>query len=87
MARFGRADEVVVGEIERGGHVAEARGIAVGEFARGDAFLQRGLLHLQPVFVGAGEEENVLAVEAFEAGDGVGRDGFVGVADVGRAVG
>jgi hypothetical protein len=47
----------------------------------------RGLQHLHAVLVGAGEEEDVVAVEAHEAGDGVGRDRLVGMADMRRAVG
>ena len=48
--------------------------------------LRRGLLHLDAVLVGAGEEEHVVAVEPHEARDGVGRDRLVGVADMRRAV-
>ena len=38
------------------------------------------------VLVGAGEEEHVVAVEPHEAGDGVGGDRLIGVADMRRAV-
>jgi len=38
------------------------------------------------VLVGAGEEIDVVAVEPHEAGDGVGRDRLIGVADMRRAV-
>ena len=82
-----RADEVVVGEAKRLVHGAEASRVAVGQGAWGKAFLGGRLLHLESVLVGAGEEEHVLAVEALEASDGVGGDGLVGVADVGRPVG
>ena len=87
VARLGGADEVVVGEVQRRGHLAEALGVAVGERARRQALLGRRLLHLQPVLVGAGEEEDVLAVEPLEARDGIGGDRLVGVADVRLAVG
>ena len=48
--------------------------------------LRRRLLHLDAVLVGAGEEEDVVAVEPHEARDRVGRDRLVGVADMRRAV-
>ena len=43
-------------------------------------------LHLEPVLVGAGEEERVVAEQPMPARDGVGRHGRVGVPDVGRVV-
>ncbi len=58
---------------------ASSRGVTPSRVGR--------LHHLDAVLVGAGEEEDVVAVEPLEAGDGVGRDRLVGVADVGRAVG
>ena len=50
------------------------------------ALARRRLLHLLAVLVGAGEEIDVVAVEPHEAGDRVGRDHFIGVADMRRAV-
>ena len=38
------------------------------------------------MLVGAGQEEDVVAVEPHEAGDRVGRDRLIGVADMRRAV-
>ena len=69
-------------DVQRRGHVAEARRVAVGERARGEPSFMRGLLHLEAVLVGAGQEEHVLAVEALEARDGIGRDRLIGVTDV-----
>ena len=86
MARLGGADEIVVGQVQRLGHGAEARRVAVGQRARRDAFLDRRLLHLQAVLVGAGQEEHVLAVEPLEARDGIGGDRLVGVPDMRRPV-
>ena len=54
--------------------------------ARRQLLLARRLQHLHAVLVGAGEEEHVMAVEPHEAGDGIGGDRFVGVADMRRAV-
>ena len=62
----------------------KARGVAVGELAGRDALLDRRLLHLQPVLVGARQEEHVLAVEPLEARDRVGGDRLVGVTDMRR---
>ena len=53
---------------------------------RRQVFLGRGLQHLDAVLVGAGEEEHIAAFEPHEAGDGVGGDRFIGVADMRRAV-
>ncbi len=46
-----------------------------------------GLLHFQAVLVGAGQEEHIIAVEPHEAGNRVGCDRLVGVADMGRSIG
>ncbi len=87
MARVGRADEIVIGDVQRLGHRLEARRIALGELGRRDAGLGGGLLHLQAVLVDAGQEEHVIAVEPLEARDGVGRDRLIGMADMGLAIG
>jgi hypothetical protein len=86
VARLGGADEIVVGEVQRRGHGAEALRVAVGELARRDAFLDGRLLHLEAMLVGAGQEEHVLAVEPLEARDRIGGDRLVGVPDVRRPV-
>ena len=67
-------------------HGTEDIGIAIGEVARGHALARRGLQHLLAVLVGAGQEEDVIAVESLEARDGVGRDQLVGMADMGPAI-
>ena len=86
MALLGRADEVVVRKAERLRHLDEARGVAIGQRARRDPFPLRRLLHLEAVLVGAGQEEDVLAVEPLETRDHVGGDGLVSVADMRHAV-
>ena len=68
-------------------HGLEARHVALDQFPRRQLLLGGGLQHLAAVLVGAGEEEHVMAVEPHEAGDRVGGDRFVGVADMRRAVG
>ena len=87
MAVLGGADELVVRQVEPLHHRLEARHVALDQFARREILLAGGLLHLDAVFVGAGEEEHVVAIEPHEAGDRVGGDRLVGVADVRHAVG
>jgi hypothetical protein len=54
---------------------------------RRDAFARCRLLHLLAMLVHAGDEEYVITVQPLEAGDGIGGDAFIGVANVRRAVG
>ena len=68
-------------------HGLEACGFSSGSSLAVFAELLCGGLHLLPVLVGAGLEAYVEAVEALEAGQHVGGDGFVGVADVRFAIG
>ena len=86
MARLGGADELIVRAVEQRRHLLEARGVAVDQLLRRDAFLRGGLRDLDAVLVGAGEEEHVVAVEPLETRDRVGRDDLVAIADVRRAV-
>lgn len=69
----------------------ESRDVGVADFNGGLALPFGGLGDFFAVFVGAGDEVGGRggrrAVEAVEAGDGVGGGGFVGVAHVGGAVG
>ena len=86
VTRFGRPDEVVVGDVElppRGAELAcDCRGEGFrwlsGRFGRS--------LDLQTVFVSAREEVHVLAEQAVPAGERVADDRRVGVADVRRGV-
>ena len=69
MARLGGADEVVVGDVERLPQIAKRRlhGVAPS-LRRGEAVLLGGLGHLLAVLVHAGEELDVTAAGALEAG-------------------
>src|SRR5262249_50745477 len=80
------ADEFVVRAVEPLNHRLEAWNRARDQVARRDAFARGGLLHLEPVLVGAGEEKNVVAVEPLKARDRIGRDHLIGVTDVRRTV-
>ena len=82
MAWFRGADEVVVGDLEVLPRLCELRGDAVGERLRVESGGIGGLLDLQPVLVGAGEEQDVLAEQAVPAGEGVADDRRVGMAQV-----
>src|ERR1700722_14784978 len=86
MARFGGADEVVVRAIEFLHHGLEARHVALDQLARRQVLLGGGLQHLDAMLVGAGEKIDIAAVEPHEAGNGIGGDGLVSVADMRRAV-
>ena len=86
VAGLGGADVVVVGDAHALPEGAELGGDLVGELLRRDAGGCGGALDLLAVLVGAGEERGVVAEEAVAAGDDVGGDGGVGVADVGARV-
>ena len=64
------------------GQVAEALRDLVGEGLRVDPAVGRGLLDLLAVLVGAGEEADLAAVQAHEAGQRVAGERGVGVADM-----
>ncbi len=59
VARFGRPDEVVVGDPEAAVEAVVVGDDAVGELDGGDSLLRRGALDLLPVLVGAGEKEDI----------------------------
>ena len=80
------ADEAVEGDVEALIHLLEAAGIAGRKFRRRQALVLRGLDHLQPVLVGAGQEEHVLAVKPRKTRQRVRGDRLIGVADMRLAV-
>ncbi len=86
VPRFGRADEVVVGDLEAPPCLDELRGDPVGELLRRRAGGLGGLLDLEAVLVGAGEELDVVAEQPVPARQRVADDGGVGVAEVGLGV-
>ena len=89
MGGVGGADEVVVGGVHRVPDLADLAGNPVDIGLGGDAGGLRLLLDLLAVLVGAGAEEDVVALHPLVAGDRVGEDDLIGVADVGlgRGVG
>ena len=82
----GGADVVVVGDAHAVPEGAEGGGDLVGELLGREAGSGGGALDLLAVFIGAGEEEGVVAEEAVATGDDVGRNRRVRVADVGARV-
>jgi hypothetical protein len=86
VSGFGGADVVVVGDVEAVPRGAELGADAVDPL-RGLDTLRLGCpLDLEPVLVGAGEEDDVVAPEAPPPREHVGRHGRVRVPDVGRRV-
>ena len=49
--------------------------------------MERRLFHFQTVLVGAGQKQHVLAIQPLETRNGIRRNGFIGVADVGHTIG
>jgi hypothetical protein len=69
MARFGGADEIIVGTAERLDHRLEAWCILVRQLRWRHARLTGRLVHFQTVLIGAGQETNIIAIEPLEAGE------------------
>src|SRR5690606_36661545 len=64
-----------------------ARRVAVGQLLGRDTLLGRALLHLEPMLIGAGEQEDLAAVQAGKAGHDITGDGCVGMAEMRLAIG
>ena len=86
VALVGRADELVVGNAQRGPRVLEVLGVLVDIRLRGKASLSGALGDFLAVFIGAGQEVRLVAALAMRAGDHVSDDLFVRVAQVRAAV-
>ncbi len=87
MLFFCRADEAVERDVQPLIHLFETRGVAGRDLQRRQPFGFRGLNHLQPVLVGAGEKKHILAVEPRKARQRIGRDRLIGMADMRHAIG
>ena len=86
VAFLGRADEVVVRDAEALPELLEPDHGAVALLDRRHAVFLGGLLDFLAVFVGAGQEPDVVARGAMVAREDVGEDGRVCVPDVGLVV-
>src|SRR5262245_27743600 len=87
MARLGSSNEIVVRAVHALDHGAEPLDVAVDQLARRHPLFGGGLLDLLAVFVGTGEEKNIIAVEAHETRNRVRGDRLVGMSDMRCAVG
>jgi hypothetical protein len=91
LARWWRGSEVRMKrsyEIQDVAHLlGNSRDISSANSSVSRPSRARRLGHLQAMLVGAGLEAHVAALGALEAGDGVGGDRFIGVADVRRPLG
>ena len=86
MAGLGRADEVVVADVEVVPGLAIAGAHEVGVLPRGVPGFRRGAGDLEAVLVRPGEEEHVVAEEPAPAAQRIRRHGGVGMTDI-RGVG
>ena len=82
MALFSRADEVVVGEIQRFWQGAEGFRNPVGEFLGRYARVGRRLFNLLAVLISARQKMNIIAVQPHEACQHIARQSRVGMADM-----
>jgi hypothetical protein len=82
-----RANEAVEADVKNLIHLAEIAGHFIRQLARCATLLRCLSRHLQPVFVRAGLKAHVPPQPALKAGDHVGGDRFVGVADMRAAIG
>ena len=71
MARLGGANEIVIADAEKPGHLAEGGGNAVGEFLRRNPCGARRLLDLLAVLVGARQELYPAPIEPHKSGERV----------------
>jgi hypothetical protein len=82
----GRPDEAVIGDVQRLVHVPEDGGYLVDEGLGCLSLAFRVPLHLLPMLIRSGQEEDVIAIQPFEARDRIGAYLLVGVPDVWAAV-
>ncbi len=61
--------------------------IAVGQRAHVNALFLGGLDHFQAVFVGSGQEKDITALQPHEAGNSIGGNHFIGMADMWHTIG
>ena len=82
VPRFGRPDEIVVGNIQQRGEVPELFRHLVGERLRRQTGPGRGALYLLAVLVRAGQEEDVVAEQPVRTGGGIRNHRRVGVTEM-----
>ena len=82
MLRVGRADKVVVGRVEQIADLPYLARDLVYIFLGRNAGRGRVLLNLLPVLVGAGQKENIIALQPLIPRQRVGQHNLIAVADV-----
>ncbi len=87
VAVAGGALEAIDVEAQNLPLLAELLGDCVGVLLRSFSLRLGGAFDVDAMLVGAGGQDGVEALHVFQRPDGVGRDGRVGVADVGGGVG
>src|SRR6185437_2749194 len=87
MAWLGRANDIIRHRIKSLPHGGELRRRAICQKLRRGGFARCRLLHLLAMLVHARDEKRVIAIEALEARDCIGRDPFIGMADMRRPIG
>ena len=83
---LGGPDEAIERDVEAFIHLPELGGIARRELGGRHVLLLRGLDHFQTMFVGARQEEYILAVEPLKPRQRIGRDRLIGMANMRRPV-
>ena len=82
VALLGRSDEVVIRDVQPLPGLGEEGGDGVGELLGLDALGVGGLLDLQPVLIGAGEEVDVVSAQTMPSRDGIRDDRGVRMPEV-----
>ena len=85
MVVIGRADESVIADVHQLPQILDALGAlhnVINKLLRGDAGLLGLQLDLLAVLIGAGQELDIVALQALVAGHGIGRHSAVGMADM-----
>ena len=86
VARLGGADEIVVGDLQLFPDLLKNGNDAIGQRLRLNFLILSRFHHLDAVLVGAGEEKRVVAGQAVIAGECVGAESGVHVAEMGFGV-
>ena len=82
MPLFGGADKIIIGEVQRGGQIAEVLTHLIGKGFGINAFIFGRFLHLLPMFIRARQKHHVKAIQPFEPRQGIASQGRVSVTDM-----
>ena len=82
VACFRGADEIIIGKAKRARQVAEMLAYAIRESLRVHPRIARGLFHLLAMFIRAGEEKHLMALQPPPARQHIRRHRGIGMADM-----